>query len=184
MPRIPLIAGERISRMSARDEEVCWMRKLSFSRFGLPMLALLAMGSWGNTPTPPLDSGAPGPVGNDGELTLEADGERETYLVQSALLTGDSLRVEGESVGGRPQFSLTLSLPGGFVEGDSLRSATLSVTSGHLVCDGEERSIGGGSLTISSASGSGPWEIDGEVALDDGSDTFWSGRLQARVRTA
>lgn len=146
---------------------------------GLPLLVLLAMGNWGNTPSPPLDSNAPDPVGNEGELVLDG----ETYLIQSARLSGGSLSLLGERVGGNPRFSLSATFSGGDVDAESLRGASLGVDSGTVEVDGDQRAISGGSIKLSSASGSGPWEVDGEVVLNSSQGSL-QGTLRARVQTS
>ena len=156
--------------------------------FGIPLLFLLAMGNWGNTPSPPLDPNAPPPVGNDGELVLEGDGERTVYLVQTARMSKGTLRIEGEKVDGRAQFVMILDLTDALSDGQvldthAMRQTALTVrSSSHLVDPGgSERPISGGSIKVRHANGSGPWEVDGDVELSTGMGPL-GGTLKARVR--
>ena len=150
----------------------------------LALLALMAMGNWVNTNSPPLDSDAPSAKGNAGQLTLDIDGEQTTYSIESASIDGNTLNIRGEAVGGKAQFSLSASLPNRAIEDatlnpKALRGASLAVSSGTVTVGEEEQSVSG-SIKISSATGSGPWELDGEVALTGGGQSL-SGSLQARV---
>lgn len=143
------------------------------------------MGSWGKTPTPANDSDAPGPAGNDGELTLQIDGQSRRFLVQSARLTSERspyLVVEGEMVGGTPQFELLADLPNpelpqdlGRLEHVPLRLAPSKI--------GEDLPVAGGRLRLLQITGSGPWEIDADLELDTPLGMI-QGNLQARVQSA
>lgn len=149
------------------------------------MLALLAMGNWVNTNSPPLDGGAPGASGNSGELELEIDGETYICSVQSAMLAGDTLRLQGELVGGKPQFSISAHMPRRSLNDsglrlEALRGASLAVNSAALELDGKTVALSGGTIKLSSATGSGPWEFDGDLLLQGESQTY-RGSLQVRV---
>lgn len=155
---------------------------MSDSKFAL--LFLMAMGNWVNSHSPPLDTDAPSAKGNAGQLSLDIDGEQTTYSIESASISGDTLTIRGEAVGGKAQFHFSASLPNraiedGTLNAKALRGASLSITSGTVTVGEEEQSVSG-SIKISSATGSGPWEIDGEVALT-GAGQPLSGSLQARV---
>lgn len=148
-------------------------------------LLLMAMGSWGNTPSPPLDSEAPDPVGNEGELQLDVGDERATYLIQSAHLSDGALLLEGESVGGQPLFVLSAQLPREAFDGKNLdtravRSVSLEVRSATFQ-DVDPISLG--SLTLLNITGSGPWQIDGELQLTTSLGDSYRGTLQTRLRS-
>lgn len=146
----------------------------------IQLLTLLAMGNWGNTPSPPLDSDAPDPVGNDGELHLEVGDERVTYLIHSARLTDEALQLEGEKINDQPLFTLSAKLPEGAFDGQNLaRSISLEVSSATFR---ELESITNGSLTLVATTGSGSWEVDSELQLTGSSGDRYEGRLQARLR--
>jgi hypothetical protein len=153
------------------------------------MLALMALGSWGKTHTPPNDDSAPDPVGNQGELTIQIDGEENRYLVDSAKLHKDRapyLSVRGESVGGEPVFFLHLDSPHSKVPTDFSKlshvSLPLSSVSRSWLNDGtdERIAISGGSLRILQVTGSGPWEIDAELEFETALGGL-SGALSTKV---
>lgn len=153
----------------------------------LPLLILLAMGNWVNTNSPPLDPDAPAASGNSGRLLLDIDGESLAYSIQSATLSGDTISLQGEAVGGKTQFSLSARLPGrvireGVLKVAALRGATLTVVSGSLLADGRQQHLTGGTLKLTSATGHGPWELDGEAQLEG--ESLYQGRLEVRVTAA
>lgn len=141
---------------------------------------LLAMGNWGNTPSPPLDSGAPDPVGNEGELRLDVDGKQTVYLIQSARLSESGLSFEGEKVGGQPNFTLTASLPDGAFDASSVRGKRLEIQ--NATFRDIAKSVSAGTLSLVSITGSGPWEIDGELEFTNDSGDSVEGKFQARLR--
>lgn len=163
------------------------MRQRSAHSAKIYLFVLMAMGNWGNTPTPPLDSSAPAPVGNDGELRLNGNGQSREYRVQSARLSAGGLVVAGEAVGGEPEFRLQLERA---AEPDqeaapnleALRSAVFRVVGGSLEVEGEHTTLTGGLVTVTSASGSGPWEVDGKVHLEAESGASFDGAIELRVR--
>lgn len=150
------------------------------------LFTLLAMGNWGNTPTPPPDPNAPDPVGNEGELHLRMSGRSHSYLIRSARLNHQTLVLEGEAIGGQPVFSISASLPegvsaGASVDTEALRGKRCSIHSASFPEFQEE--VANGSLHLLSVTGSGPWEIDAEVELTSNSGDSGEGKLQARLRT-
>jgi hypothetical protein len=142
-----------------------------------PLLLLLAMGNWINTPSPALDSNAPAPQGNDGQLQLELDGG-QTYLLHSATLGEGALLLTGETVGDSPTFVLRAELPDADSSPPAWRGQTLKLRSGTV----GERRFPGGSLSVISVTGQGPWELDAEVVLSGSEGDSFSGQLQARLR--
>lgn len=147
----------------------------------------LAMGNWGNTPTPPDDESAPPAVGNDGELRLE--GQR--LLVHSARLRdldGHSvLQVEGEHVHGVPLFQLAFRLPDSLDPGQPKRLAGQDIPL--LLGEFQETldlphcgSAGSGTLSVSAVTGEGPWEVDGELEITCDSEAM-NGEIRFRLKT-
>lgn len=148
----------------------------------------LAMGNWGNTPTPPDDQSAPPAVGNDGELHLEG----QTLLVHSARLKDldghHVLQIEGEHVHGVPLFQLAFRLS------ESFDPAQPKLLSGRhiplLLGEFQETldlprcgSADTGNLVISTVTGEGPWEVDGELEIHCDADAM-SGRIGFRLRVS
>ena len=146
----------------------------------------MAMGNWGNTPTPPDDQSAPPAVGNDGELHLEG----QTLLVHSARLKDldghQVLQVEGEHVRGVPLFQLAFRLS------ESLDPGQPKLLSGHhiplLLGEFQDTldlpycgSAGSGELAISAVTGEGPWEVDGELEIACDSEAM-NGKISFRLR--
>ena len=149
---------------------------------GLTLLALLAMGNWVNTPSPPLDGDAPSPKGNEGQLALQSH-DSPPLLLQSVNFEEACLVFEGETIDGGPQFILHATLPvealqDGALQTASLRGSSLPLASGALL--GEE--LSGGTISIGSITGSGPWELDAEVVLTSVAGETYHGQLQARIR--
>lgn len=138
----------------------------------------MAMGNWGNTPTPPNDPKAPGPVGNDGEFSLKFEKRRFHAHVQFARCAEGALYVQGESLGEGPLFELVAELPQADSTPATLREATLALAEGSYLCLEDERVPLSGSLEITSVTGSGPWEMDANVQTSEA-----SGSLQVRVRS-
>lgn len=150
------------------------------------LFTLLAMGNWGNTPSPPLDPDAPDSVGNEGELHLEMSGRSHSYLIESARLTSEALVIEGEAMGGLPVFRLSASLPegvgrGATVDAEAWRGKTCPIHSASFP-ELEEETVSG-SLRLLSITGANPWEIDAELELTSTSGDSGEGKLQARLRT-
>ena len=148
-------------------------RTLSFL---LLLTALMAMGNWINTPSPPVDPDAPEPVGNEGELTLDIDGATERYLVHSARLSDSELHLSGEPVQGHPLFTLEL-----VADEQAGRGRTFEVGSGFVEALG---TVAGGSVEVIAWTGDGPWELDAEVTLRADSGDTCQGTLKARVRAS
>lgn len=151
----------------------------------LSLLFLFALGSWGKTPTPANDPNAPASSGNDGELTLQVDGQSRSFLVQSARLTSEQspyLVIEGETLGEAPQFVLRADLPNPELPQDlgRLKHVPLLLTPSQI---GQDLPVAGGRLRLLQITGSGPWEIDAELELDTPQGMV-QGSLQARVRSS
>ena len=149
---------------------------------------LLAMGSWVGTHSPPLDEDAPDAVGNAGSLELQGDGETLEFSLQAMKLYESSdfrlLRIEAEPVANRPGLLLLLEvseltrlrkLPARKVEETPAVGGKIS--SGPWP---EPVTVKSGQVTLTSLTGSGPWEMDAEIALQTSQGPF-TGRLQARL---
>ena len=80
-------------------------------KHNLSLLALMALGNWVNTPTPPNDPNAAAAVGNSGEVRLDVDGEEFTLSLQSARIAGRTLTLIGESRQGESSSVLLLRCP-------------------------------------------------------------------------
>ncbi|MCA9778545.1 MAG: hypothetical protein KC800_17575 [Candidatus Eremiobacteraeota bacterium] len=152
------------------------------------LLCLLAMGNWVSSHTPPLDEDAPEAVGNAGTLDLQGDGEMLEFSLQPMKLYQSSdvrlLRIEGEPASDGPGLLLLLDVsdvpklseqPAHEVEETPALGGKIS--SGPWP---EPVTVKSGRITITSATGSGPWEVDADVALQTSKGPF-TGKLQARL---
>lgn len=146
------------------------------------------MGSWVGSYSPPVDGNAPDPVGNAGTLTLEGDGEKLEFSLQPLKLYKSPdhklLRIEGEPESQRPGIILMIDVselkqlqehPATEIEETAAIGGKIS--SGPWP---ESVTVTSGRLTITSMTGSGPWEIDADLALQTSQGPF-TGRLQARL---
>lgn len=152
----------------------------------------LALGNWVNTPSPDNDPDAPGQVGNCGTLTVKERGGEQIYSVQSAELSSSEdhgvLVVRGES-NGEEGFLFAVNLGDDSdlksTAGKKFLITTSEAPSEHrpfvwLNSLGKRAPITGGTLTVTSVTGSGPWELDAECEFAAGGETV-SAFLQARV---
>ena len=152
------------------------------------LLYLFAMGSWVGSYSPPVDESAPDAVGNAGTLTLEGDGEQLEFSLQPLKLYKSPdhklLRIEGEPESQRPGIILMLEVselkqlqehPA--IEVEETAALGGKISSGPWP---ESVTVTSGRLTMTSMTGSGPWEIDADLALQTSQGQF-TGRLQARL---
>lgn len=163
------------------------------------LLTSLALGNWGNTPSPPNDPNAPPPVGNQGEFTLSIDDQELAFSIQSARFLTENreanLVITGEPFKNGSLFRLTAMLPSGFSSQepatvDQLKGASLPLRSpsaddelqSRIWFDSENKflSLSEGVLQVLSVTGTGPWEMDASVRL---TTTFGShqGNLKVRI---
>lgn len=152
------------------------------------LFCLLAMGGWVGSYSPPVDENAPDPVGNAGTLTLEGDGEKLEFSLQPLRLYRSPdhklIRIEGEPESQRPGVLLLIDVselarlrdhPADEVE--EIAALGGKIASGPWP---DPVTVTSGRMAITSMTGSGPWEVDADIALQTSQGPF-TGRLQARL---
>ncbi len=152
------------------------------------LLYLLAMGSWVGSYSPPVDENAPDAVGNAGNLTLEGDGEKLEFSLQPLKLYKSPdhklIRIEGEPEAERPGILLMLDVSDvEQLQEESAAKVEETAALGGKISSGpwpESVTVTSGQMKVTSITGSGPWEVDADIALQTSQGPF-TGRLQARL---
>ena len=147
-----------------------------------------ALGNWVNTPTAPNDENSPPPVGNEGRFTVRSEDKEWQFDVHRAkLLEGGTLEICGEPWGQKHQFRLKFSMPEDWQKLDDsgrgipkLCNSCGSEGSCYLDLDGQQISVNGGHIELTSVTGSGPWEVDGQATLNT-EDQHLTGVFQIQV---
>jgi hypothetical protein len=149
---------------------------------------LLAMGNWVGSYSPPVDESAPEAVGNAGTLTLEGDGENLEFSLQPLRLYKSPehtlLRIEGEPVSQRPGVLLMIDVSEipQLQEHPALEVEETAALGGKISSGPwpQPVNVTSGSLAITSMTGSGPWEMDADIALQTSQGPF-RGQIKARL---